>query len=179
MARDCAGSLDGRKQVEAQGRKSLTPRQSEVLAAIASFIDSHGYSPTVRELGPMCGISSSRSVHVHIMTLERKGYIYHISGRMRTMRLKTAPPGRESVRVIGGMLSSFRGFNRVQIEGKKYVGDAGAGDVAVVMSFDLLKRLGMADEESGTVRPGRLWFEADATVGPGGQVGHVGQRGQQ
>jgi repressor LexA len=126
-----------------------------MLAAIARFIEEHGYSPTIRELGKVLGIHSSQSCHSHVKALERKGYVYHIPGSARTLRLKTAAAGWESVRVIGGRVSKGWGFGQVRLEGME---DGDGGDM---VHRNLLQRLGMVDEENGAVRPGRLWFEAE------------------
>lgn len=55
--------------------KELTPTQSRILAIIKAFIASHGYSPSIRELGTAAGISSVNGTRDHLLRLEAKGYI--------------------------------------------------------------------------------------------------------
>lgn len=53
----------------------LTSRQAEILGFIASYLKAHGYSPTVREIGESCGITSPNGVVGHIRALEQKGVL--------------------------------------------------------------------------------------------------------
>ena len=55
--------------------KPLTTRQSEVLNEIRSFIQIHGYSPTVRDIAKLTGIKSTNGVRWHLKALEKKGEI--------------------------------------------------------------------------------------------------------
>ena len=64
-------------------RKRLTDRQKKVLKAIESFILEHGYSPTIRQLGALLGIASPSAVFKHILSLEKKGYLKRVKGKVR------------------------------------------------------------------------------------------------
>ena len=55
--------------------EDLTKRQKEALEFIMKFIVSHGYPPTVREIGDSLGLSSPATTHTHLSQLESKGYI--------------------------------------------------------------------------------------------------------
>jgi len=137
--------------------RSLTDRQAQVLDAVARMMRERGCCPTIREIGERVGLRSSCTVQRHLEALERKGYLRRVPGKARRIELIGDWSDANSVRVVGGMLSSFRAGNRVQIEGARYplgkaLGDALPTDGHVV-EFD---RLGMADEDSGGVRSGRL-----------------------
>ena len=54
---------------------ALTKRQKEVLDAIASFVEEHGYSPSFEELASNLGLASLATVHKHILALESKHYL--------------------------------------------------------------------------------------------------------
>ena len=54
--------------------KGLTPRQSETLDWIKTFIHEHKMPPTVREIGRGLGINSS-TVFAFLKELERKGFV--------------------------------------------------------------------------------------------------------
>jgi repressor LexA len=54
--------------------RSLTPRQLQILAAIASFADRYCYLPTIAELAEQLSISRS-TVFEHIAELRRKGLL--------------------------------------------------------------------------------------------------------
>ena len=55
--------------------EKLTRRQVDVLNYIKSYIVSHGYPPTVREIGKALDISSPATIHAHLNNLEKKGFI--------------------------------------------------------------------------------------------------------
>lgn len=65
----------------------MTERQSEILNMISEYIDKEGISPTVRELCDISGIKSTSSVHKHIKSLEKEGYIKMIKDSPRSMRV--------------------------------------------------------------------------------------------
>ena len=53
----------------------LTRRQREVMDYIADFLREHGYSPSFQEIARGMGLSSLATVHKHVLTLERKGFL--------------------------------------------------------------------------------------------------------
>jgi len=54
---------------------TLSAKQQRILDFLKSEIRQHGYPPTVREICDAVGLSSTSTVHSHLETLERKGYI--------------------------------------------------------------------------------------------------------
>ncbi|MCX6345051.1 MAG: transcriptional repressor LexA [Armatimonadetes bacterium] len=75
--------------------KQLTARQREVLDTIQSFISANGYCPSIRELGPMLGISSLRGVTIHLDALQRKGWITRNS---KSRAIRVLAPSADDVR---------------------------------------------------------------------------------
>jgi len=67
--------------------KPLTDKQKKILDYIAEFISRHGYPPTVREIGAAVGLSSSSTVHSHLSTLERAGFISRDTNKTRAISL--------------------------------------------------------------------------------------------
>ena len=65
----------------------LTNRQSEVLKCISDFIEEKGYSPCIREIGELLGLSSTSTVHKHLEILADKGYITFIPNANRTIKI--------------------------------------------------------------------------------------------
>ena len=65
----------------------LTKRQEEILSYLKSYIVSHGYPPTVREIGKALGISSPATIHAHLSNLEQKGYIRKDGSKNRALEL--------------------------------------------------------------------------------------------
>ena len=53
----------------------LTSRQNEVLQFIKTFTRSHGYAPSVREIGKAMGITSVNAVTGHLIAMQKKGWI--------------------------------------------------------------------------------------------------------
>jgi repressor LexA len=53
----------------------LTGKRREILDYIASQIRDHGYPPSVREIGEAVGLTSSSTVHTHLTTLQRQGFL--------------------------------------------------------------------------------------------------------
>lgn len=63
--------------------EELTPRQSQVLAFITEFIDTHGYPPTQREIAAHLEINGTLGVMRHLHALEKKGYLTKAAGSSR------------------------------------------------------------------------------------------------
>ena len=53
----------------------ISAKQREILEVIKTEILNKGYPPTVRELCDACNLKSTSSVHSHLETLEKNGYI--------------------------------------------------------------------------------------------------------
>ena len=65
----------------------LTKKQGEVLKFVKEFMVSHGYPPTVREIGEALGLSSPATTHSHLKGLEEKGYIRKNGNKNRAIEL--------------------------------------------------------------------------------------------
>ena len=65
----------------------LTQRQREVYDYVVSYADSHGYPPTVREIGEAVGLASPSTVHAHLANLERAGYLRRDPTKPRALEL--------------------------------------------------------------------------------------------
>lgn len=55
--------------------ENLTKKQTEVLNCITKFISKNSYPPSIREICIDVGLKSTSSVHAHLASLERLGYI--------------------------------------------------------------------------------------------------------
>lgn len=67
--------------------EKLTRRQEETLNYIKEFIATHGYPPTVREIGKGLGVSSPATIHVHLHNLADKGFIKKEETKNRAIEL--------------------------------------------------------------------------------------------
>ena len=71
--------------------EKLTKRQQAVLDSIERSVKEKGYGPTVREICQDLGLSSPSTVHVHLKTLEQKGYIVRDPLKSRSITLANQP----------------------------------------------------------------------------------------
>lgn len=67
--------------------EELTKRQDEVLQYIKEYMVSHGYPPTVREIGQDMGVSSPATIHTHLNKLAEKGFIRKSGSKNRAIEL--------------------------------------------------------------------------------------------
>ena len=65
----------------------ISRRLQSILDCIRESILSRGYPPSIREVGEAVGLSSSSTVHTHLSTLERKGFIRRTPGGPRSITL--------------------------------------------------------------------------------------------
>ncbi len=68
--------------------KDITGTTRRVYQFISDFIDTNGYSPSVREIGRGVGLKSTSSVAAHIVKLQDSGYIRKTSECPRTITLQ-------------------------------------------------------------------------------------------
>jgi repressor LexA len=54
---------------------NLTKRQQEIFEFVKSYAGTHGYPPTVRDIGKAIGLTSSSTVHAHLANLEKLGVL--------------------------------------------------------------------------------------------------------
>ncbi len=70
---------------------ALTRRQKQVLDYLVNFIDRQGYSPSFEEIAEGLDLSSVATVHKHLDTLERKGFIRRGYNRSRSVEVVAFP----------------------------------------------------------------------------------------
>lgn len=70
--------------------KTLSNRQKQILTYIQQHVETHGYPPTVREIGSAVNLSSSSTVHAHLKTLEEQGLIQRDAVLTRAIKLTDA-----------------------------------------------------------------------------------------
>src|SRR5229473_8051690 len=77
---------------------ALTKRQKEVLDFLVGFLNKRGYSPSFEEIGRSLKLNSLATVHKHITTLERKGFIRRGYNQSRSIEVLQLPkPVREQL----------------------------------------------------------------------------------
>jgi repressor LexA len=66
---------------------SITPKQEEILNYIKNEIINRGYPPTVRDICNAVNLKSTSSVHAHLATLEKEGYILRDKTKPRAIEI--------------------------------------------------------------------------------------------
>jgi len=67
--------------------EQLTTKQKQILDFLKAEIRQNGYPPTVREICDAVGLSSTSTVHAHLETLERKGFIRRSPAKNRSTEI--------------------------------------------------------------------------------------------
>lgn len=71
----------------------LTTRQREILEFIKATVADRGYPPAVREIGDAVGLSSPSTVHSHLSTLVKTGYLRRDPTKPRAIEVVDAGSG--------------------------------------------------------------------------------------
>jgi repressor LexA len=66
----------------------LTGKRREILEFIASQLRDRGYPPSVREIGEAVGLTSSSTVHAHLSTLQRQGFLRRDPTKPRAIEVR-------------------------------------------------------------------------------------------
>jgi repressor LexA len=93
---------------------TLTPRQRGILDVIETCMRDRGYPPSVREIGEAVGLTSPSTVHNHLNTLEKLGYLRRDPSKPRALEVRFDP-------------SSGAAIERRPVRHVPLVGDVAAG----------------------------------------------------
>lgn len=69
----------------------LTERQREILDFIEAQMRQRGYPPSVREIGEAVGLTSTSTVHAHLGTLQRLGFLQRDPTKPRAIQVRYDP----------------------------------------------------------------------------------------
>jgi repressor LexA len=67
---------------------NLTDRQLAILRVIEEHMRARGYPPSVREIGQEVGLTSTSTVHAHLGTLQRLGYLRRDPTKPRAIEVR-------------------------------------------------------------------------------------------
>ncbi|MBV8980125.1 MAG: transcriptional repressor LexA [Acidimicrobiia bacterium] len=67
---------------------NLTDRQLAILKVIEEHMRARGYPPSVREIGEAVGLTSTSTVHAHLGTLQRLGYLRRDPTKPRAIEVR-------------------------------------------------------------------------------------------
>ena len=80
----------------------LSKMQQRIYDFLASYIQSRGYPPSVREIGEAVGLKSPSTVHFHLKHLEA-GVIAKGAGKGRAITLMAQPVPEDKVPIVGNV----------------------------------------------------------------------------
>ena len=92
----------------------LTDRQRQVLEMIDQSMRERGYPPSVREIGTAVGLTSPSTVHSHLLSLEKMGFLRRDPTKPRAIEVRWDP-------------NSDAVFERRPVRHVPLVGDVAAG----------------------------------------------------
>ena len=92
----------------------LTDRQREILEFIVTQQRERGYPPSVREIGEAVGLTSPSTVHTHLATLQKRGFLRRDPTKPRAIEVRYDPSA--------GMTAERRPVRHIPL-----VGDIAAG----------------------------------------------------
>lgn len=125
--------------------KEMSKKQRAVYESIKKFI-SNGTVPTVREICDDTGLSSTSTVHSHLRTLERKGYIYR-DKKHRSLKITGTEPA-SVVPILGKVTAGLPVYAFEDISGYVPVMNSKAADkelFALRVSGESMKDIGILD----------------------------------
>jgi repressor LexA len=94
--------------------EQLTARQRGILEFIEQSMRDRGFPPSVREIGEAVGLTSPSTVHAHLNTLQRLGYLKRDATKPRALEVRFDP-------------SSGAAIERRPVRHVPLVGDVAAG----------------------------------------------------
>src|SRR5437660_9399712 len=66
----------------------LTGKRREILDFISAQLRQRGYPPSVREIGEAVGLTSSSTVHAHLTTLQKQGFLRRDPTKPRAIEVR-------------------------------------------------------------------------------------------
>ena len=71
--------------------ETLTDRQRGILEVIEKSMHDRGYPPSVREIGEAVGLTSPSTVHSHLASLQRMGFLHRDPTKPRAIEVRWDP----------------------------------------------------------------------------------------
>jgi len=93
----------------------LTPRQSEVLAAINLYKERTGFPPTISELAGLIGCSSGNAAAGHVKSLQKKGYLSVAPGAARGITVLKKEWDMDIVSIMKALVNGEQGAIEIAV----------------------------------------------------------------
>jgi repressor LexA len=129
----------------------LTGRQQEIWDFLVDYVDTHGYPPTVREIGEAVGLASPSTVHAHLANLERSGLLKRDPTKPRALELvgrepREAPAGSiDKLPLVGQIAAGGPLLADQNVEDHLAVPETLRGDFLLRVKGDSMVNAGILD----------------------------------
>lgn len=133
--------------------EQLTARQKGILDMIETSMRERGYPPSVREIGEAVGLTSPSTVHSHLASLERMGYLRRDPTKPRALEVRYDP-------------SSGAAIERRPVRHVPLVGDVAAG-TDVLAQENVEELFPLPEDFTGSGELFMLRVRGDSMVGVG------------
>lgn len=139
----------------------LTDRQQQIWNYLVTYVDRHGYPPTVREIGEEVGLASPSTVHAHLANLERAGLLKRDPTKPRALELigrereEPAPaemPGAVSLPLLGQIAAGAPLLAEQNVEDYLTMPSSTKGDFMLRVRGDSMIEAGILDGDLVIVR---------------------------
>jgi repressor LexA len=143
------------------GGPLLTDRQQQIWNYLVTYVDRHGYPPTVREIGEEVGLASPSTVHAHLANLERAGLLKRDPTKPRALELlgrekvESAPidlPGAVSLPLLGQIAAGAPLLAEQNVEDYLTMPSSTKGDFMLRVKGDSMIEAGILDGDLVIVR---------------------------
>ena len=133
--------------------EQLTARQKGILDVIETSMRERGYPPSVREIGEAVGLTSPSTVHSHLASLERMGYLRRDPTKPRAIEVRYDP-------------SSGAAIERRPVRHVPLVGDVAAG-TDVLAQENVEELFPLPEDFTGSGELFMLRVRGDSMIGVG------------
>jgi repressor LexA len=116
--------------------EQLTGMRRKILEVIEASLRDRGYPPSVREIGEAVGLTSSSSVHAHLNTLQKQGYLRRDPAKPRAIEVRFDPNSDQQV-------------DKARVRHLPLVGDVAAG-TGVLADERIEELLPLPEDFTGT-----------------------------
>ena len=152
----------------------LTARQQEIYDFIREHAATHGYPPTVRDIGKAVGLASSSTVHAHLANLEKAGLLRRDPTKPRAIELldRAVDVVRSAVRapglpLIGHVAAGQPILAEENVEEYVHVPQLAGGDdgeYVLRVRGESMKNAGILDGDFVVVRPQKTGRDGEIVV---------------
>ena len=114
--------------------QALTARQRQILECIDASMRERGYPPSVREIGETVGLGSPSTVHSHLSTLQRLGFLRRDPSKPRAIEVRWDPQSGAAVDKRANVVANDRDY-KTSVDKVFAAGDMRRGQSLVVWAI--------------------------------------------